>query len=58
VGGTVAWWEHVEAWRDYAEHYGYDQSAEWIVERGGFSLFELTEHLGHHPRTYKQNEVK
>src|SRR5690606_450986 len=36
--GTVAWWEHEEAHRDYAtRHHG--QSAQRIHERGGFGYW-------------------
>lgn len=51
--GTVAWWEHVKAWEDYSRRYGNRQSAERIAERGGFSHWELTDHLGHEPITWR-----
>lgn len=38
--GTIAWWEHEEVWRAYAELYGREQSAERIAERGGFGKHE------------------
>lgn len=54
--GTVAWWEHEEAWVDYARRYPYAgsrQDAERVAERGGFSYAELTNHLGHEPTTWR-----
>lgn len=38
--GTIAWWEHLEAYAAYAREYGYSQTAERIAERGGFGKFE------------------
>lgn len=52
-GGTVAWDEHVEAWKDYAKRYGNDQSAERLAQRGGFGYAEITDHLGHPPKTWE-----
>ncbi len=51
--GVVAWWEHAEAWEDYAKRYGRDQSAERLAERAGFSYAELTDHLKHEPTTWR-----
>lgn len=51
--GTVAWAEHLEAYVDYSRRYGTDQSAERLAERGGFGYSELTDHLGHEPKTWK-----
>lgn len=56
VSGTIEWWEHVRAWKAYAIRYGPVQSAQEIMNRGGFSLFELTEQLGYTPVTYKENK--
>lgn len=50
--GTITWDEHVKAWEKYAEIYGKDQSAEQMVERGGFGYHELTSFLGHEPKTW------
>lgn len=52
--GTISWEEHVEAWNDYARRYGRDQTAERLAERGGFGYGEITEHLGHPPRTWER----
>ena len=49
--GSVAWWEHEAAWRDYASRYP-GQSAETIADRCGFSYAELIDHLGHEPTTW------
>lgn len=51
--GTVSWEEHVVAWVVYAATYGSGQSAERIHERGGFCYGELTEFLGHEPKTWR-----
>jgi hypothetical protein len=51
--GTVAWWEHVEAWEVYHKLYGNDQSAERMAERSGFGYLEMTDLLGHEPTTWK-----
>lgn len=51
--GTVTWEAHEAAWEDYAKRYGRDQSAERIAERGGFGYAELTDHLGHPPKTWE-----
>lgn len=48
-GYSIAWWEHLEAWRVYGSRY--EQSAEQIAERGGFGLNELIAYLGHGPET-------
>ena len=55
--GELALPPHLEqAWRDYAQRYGNDQSAERIAERGGFCYLELTDHLGHAPTTWEPVE--
>jgi hypothetical protein len=35
--GTIAWWEHLEAWKVYSKRYGENQSAERIAD--SFGLF-------------------
>lgn len=50
--GTIAWAEHEEAWADYAKRFS-GQSAERMAERGGFSFWELCDHLGHPPTTWE-----
>lgn len=50
--GTIEWWEHLEAYEDYAKRYGRSQSAERLAERMGFSYSELVDHLGHEPTTW------
>lgn len=54
MAGSIEWWEHVEAWEDYAKRYGHEQSAEVIAERMGFSYGELVDHLGHEPTTWRR----
>jgi len=44
--GTIPWEEHVEVWRAYAKEFGRGQSAERIVERGGFGYAEAESLLG------------
>lgn len=51
--GIIRWWEHVEAWIGYARKYGTEQSAERIMERGGFGYQELVDYLGHEPTTWE-----
>lgn len=51
VPGYIEWWEHELAWQDYSKQY-HGQSAERIAERGGFSWWELCDHLGHPPTTW------
>jgi hypothetical protein len=52
--GTVDWAEHQEAWAVYNRRYpGNDQSAQCIAQRGGFGYREITEFLGHEPRTWR-----
>jgi hypothetical protein len=53
--GTVAWEEHEEAWADYAIRHR-DQTAERLAQRGGFGYAEITDHLGHPPRTWRADE--
>lgn len=50
--GTITWDEHVKAWQVYDRKYG-GQSAERLVERGGFDYGELVDLLGHNPETWK-----
>ena len=50
--GTVDWGEHQEAWESYARKYGRCQSAERMVERGGFAYAELVMFLGREPETW------
>lgn len=50
--GTVAWWEHEEAWQAYSRLFGTSQSAERIHQRSGFCYRELTDLLGHKPITW------
>jgi hypothetical protein len=51
--GTITWVEHLEAWEAYAKRYGTYQSAERIAERCGFGYWELTDQLGHAPKTWE-----
>jgi len=51
--GTIAWWEHVQAWEAYAQKWGNDQSAARIAERHGFGYRELVKLLGHEPTTWR-----
>lgn len=51
--GTIAWWEHEQAWESYASRYGRSQSAERLAERAGFCYLELVDFLGHAPTTWK-----
>jgi len=55
--GSIAWWEHEEAWRAYTVICGCDQSAERIAERHGFSYGELQMFLGRDPTTWKPVEA-
>ncbi len=50
--GTVSWAEYEKAYADYAARFGTSQSAERLVERGGLGYWEMTDHLGHEPRTW------
>ena len=54
--GTITWKEHLEAYAPYACRYGTDQSAERLVERGGFSYGELVNLLGHEPTTWEPRQ--
>jgi hypothetical protein len=49
--GTVTWAEHLEAYADYAGHYS-GQDADTLARRGGFGYWEMTDHLGHEPKTW------
>ena len=42
-GGRIIWEAHLKAYKEYANQYGYSQSAETIAERGGFGASELDE---------------
>ena len=53
VEGTIAWWEHAEAWQQYDKKWHCDQSAERINELGGFGWHELVDFLGHEPTTWE-----
>ena len=50
--GTIAWWEHLDAYAVYSAQYGSEQSAQRIHERAGFSYSELIMFLGHEPTTW------
>ena len=50
--GTIAWWEHLEAWEVYGRKY--NQSAEVVAQRGGFGRNELLTYLGHEPTTFEE----
>lgn len=54
--GTIAWWEHEEAWLAYAKRFGTEQSAERMNERGGFGFMELCSFLGRPPSTWMRDE--
>jgi hypothetical protein len=51
--GTVSWAEHLEAYSTYAAQHGQDQSAERLAARGGFAYREITDLLGHEPKTWR-----
>ena len=51
--GTITWAEYLEAYADYSAKYGRSQSAERLAERHGFGYWELTDHLGHEPKTWE-----
>lgn len=51
--GTIAWSEYLEAYTTYSGIFGREQTAERLVERGGFGLFELCHLLGRPPRTWE-----
>jgi hypothetical protein len=51
--GTISWDEHMEAWQEYQRRYHTHQSAERIVERGGFSYDELVLLLKRIPKTWE-----
>jgi len=53
VPGTITWEEYLTAYSAYSDTYGTMQSAERIIERGGFSYNELVDLLGHEPKTWK-----
>lgn len=51
--GTVDWEEHERAAADYMRRFPNGQDAEVLARRGGFDYGELTDHLGHEPRTWQ-----
>jgi hypothetical protein len=54
--GTIAWWEHEEAWLGYRRKYpgsAARQDAQKIHDRAGFGYGELVEFLGHEPTTWQ-----
>jgi hypothetical protein len=51
--GTIAWSEHEEVWRAYADRGHGGQSAERIAERGGFGYREIVDLIGHVPKTWQ-----
>jgi hypothetical protein len=55
--GSVAWWEHEQAWQDYHRRYP-SQDAETIAKRAGFSYAELVDHLGHEPTTWQAGATR
>lgn len=55
--GTISWAEHLEAYAEYVRRFGIYQSAERIAERGGFGYDELTDYLGHEPRTWQVRPI-
>ena len=53
--GTIAWWEHEQAWEGYARRFpgsARQQGPERIAERGGFGYGEVLDQLGHEPMTW------
>lgn len=52
-GGTIAATEHEVAYAAYVKRFSASQSSERIAERGGFSYAELTDLLGHEPKTWR-----
>lgn len=53
--GTIDWAEHEEAWLGYQRKYpgsARQQDAQRIHDRGGFGYEEVTEFLGHEPKTW------
>jgi hypothetical protein len=52
--GTVARSEGLTAYEAYAKRHGVGQSFERLLERGGFGYWELTDLLGHEPRTWRE----
>lgn len=51
--GTITWDEHLEVYAKYAAKYGRDQSAERMVERGGFYYSEIVALTGAAPKTWR-----
>lgn len=54
--GTITWPEHCEVWEAYAKRFGRDQSAERILERGGFGKDEAEMLLGRPLRTWEPRQ--
>lgn len=54
--GTISWEEYLKAYEVYAHKYGRGQTAERLVERGGFGYDEITQLLGHEPKTWSVRE--
>lgn len=52
--GSITWEEHVEAWEAYNRKYQSHQTAEDVAARFGFGYGEITELLGHPPRTWRE----
>mgnify|MGYP000901226671 FL=1 len=51
--GSVSRQEFIAAYDAYVVKYGRNQSADRLIERGGFSFFELIALLGHEPETFE-----
>lgn len=55
--GTVSWEEHELAWLAHRARWGSlgpgDSARAW-ADRGGFTLHELEELLGHRPRSFQE----
>lgn len=50
--GSVTVEEHEMAWVEYHRQYS-QQSARTIADRGGFGYWEITDLLGHEPKTWE-----
>ena len=51
--GTVAWEEHLRAWKAYRVKHRNRQNADQIAERDDLSYGEITDLLGHAPKTWE-----
>jgi hypothetical protein len=51
--GSIAWSEHLKAYKAYSAAHGNSQSAERIAERGGFGYNEIVTLLGAEPKTWR-----